>query len=80
MRVYVSKYAYLPWYELICTQPPAHLELPEDLYMYVCIICIGVVSAVSQYNCVYYCDTYLALRHPPLCQHAVGAARAHLGG
>jgi hypothetical protein len=23
----------------------------------VCIICIGVVSVVSQYNCVYYCDT-----------------------
>jgi hypothetical protein len=23
----------------------------------VCIMCIGVVSVVSQYNCVYYCDT-----------------------
>jgi hypothetical protein len=22
-----------------------------------CIVCIGVFSAVSQYNCVYYCDT-----------------------
>jgi hypothetical protein len=22
-----------------------------------CIICIGVVSVVNQYNCVYYCDT-----------------------
>jgi hypothetical protein len=24
----------------------------------VCIECIGVVSVVSQYNCVYYCDTW----------------------
>jgi hypothetical protein len=23
----------------------------------ICIICIGVVSVVSRYNCVYYCDT-----------------------
>jgi hypothetical protein len=23
----------------------------------VCIICIDVVSVVSQYNCAYYCDT-----------------------
>jgi hypothetical protein len=23
----------------------------------VCVICIGVVGVVSQYNCIYYCDT-----------------------
>jgi hypothetical protein len=29
----------------------------------ICITCIGVVSVVSQYNCVYYCDTLEGLAH-----------------
>jgi hypothetical protein len=32
------------------------LGKPEDAQR-VRIICIGVVSVVSQYNCVYYCNT-----------------------
>jgi hypothetical protein len=38
----------------------------QDLFLdssrpQVCVIIIGVVSVVSQYNCVYYCDTYIIL-------------------
>jgi hypothetical protein len=44
--------------------------LPEaPLYvMIICIEYIGVVSVYIQYNCVYYCDTYLypsSLRRTP---------------
>jgi hypothetical protein len=35
----------------------------ENVSWEVCIEYIGVVSVVSQYNCVYYCDTYLVRTH-----------------
>jgi hypothetical protein len=35
----------------------------------ICIEYIGVVSVVSQYNCVYYCDTcYIRLRRSVNCE------------
>jgi hypothetical protein len=44
-----------------------------------CIICIGVISVVIYYNCVYYCDTYL-LGRPPVCSlcRARGSAPPYL--
>jgi hypothetical protein len=50
----------------------------------ICIVCIGVVSVVSQYNCVYYCvtcyirynevDTLVSEFHP----HAIVLGTCHM--
>jgi hypothetical protein len=36
-------------------------QTSSSVMVQVGVILIGVVSVVSQYNCVYYCDTYLLM-------------------
>jgi hypothetical protein len=46
-------------------------------YMSICIICIGVVRVVSQYDCVYYCDTgtRTLYAYMPICIICIGVVR-----
>jgi hypothetical protein len=58
----------------VCHSILAHLALRGERgqlstercmsYMYMCVVCIGVVSVDSRYNCVYCCDTCY-IRHTP---------------
>jgi hypothetical protein len=50
LRLHTAHFSLVLGMQRARTSSPCHMRG-------VCIICIGVVSAVSQYNCVYYCDT-----------------------
>jgi hypothetical protein len=58
--VYVSVYVCVCVCMFLCMCECVYVcvcVLCEDPQGKVCIILIGVVSVVSQYKCVYYCDT-----------------------